>query len=209
MYTINPLLWWSMFCVFKKTISGWSLRWRLSVMLSAGDKWITRPWWGRVLSRRRRLMDGESGLYDTSPAEDPEFRASAVAKRKAGMQTPPLGGECQSQTLAHDECEPWRRGEVKLHLPPSCALLSSSQQYTHLLSLRSYRDYSEEYSSECYCPNVWTANGNTKELSPPFIFSSASKYPLTLWTLGCSCFHSLSDYMSKLGLLYIVLLGMS
>lgn len=62
----------------------------LTGMLSAGNKWITRLLWGCVLLKQC-LMDGESGLRDTGPAGDPEFRASAVAKRKAGTQHfPPL-----------------------------------------------------------------------------------------------------------------------
>lgn len=110
-------------------------------------------------------MDGESGLDDTSPAGDREFRASAVEKWKVGMQTNthppspkhthththtrasslhPLPGSLEESTrtwLAHDECEPWLRGEVKVYLPLSRTVLSPSQQYTHLLSLQSYRDY--------------------------------------------------------------------
>lgn len=56
----------------------------------------------------------------------------------------PLPGSLEESTrtwLAHDECEPWLRGEVKLHLPLSRTVLSPSQQHTHLLSLQSYRDY--------------------------------------------------------------------
>lgn len=61
------------------------IRRRLSDMLSAGDKWITGLLWECM------LMDGESGLYDTSPAGYPEFRTSAVAKSKSGMQPfPPM-----------------------------------------------------------------------------------------------------------------------
>lgn len=59
--------------------------------------------------------------------------------------------ECQSQTVAHDECEPWQREQVKLHLPLSCALLSPLEQYTHLLSLQCYRDCGGDYSLECSC----------------------------------------------------------
>ncbi len=50
MYRRTPLLRWIIFVFSKKTTE--SLRWRLSVMLSAGDKWITRLLWGRELSKR-------------------------------------------------------------------------------------------------------------------------------------------------------------
>lgn len=50
--------------------------------------------------RWRRLMDGESGLCDTNPAGEPEIRASAVAKKKAGTQRFPSSGSLEESARA-------------------------------------------------------------------------------------------------------------
>ncbi|TNN69144.1 hypothetical protein EYF80_020611 [Liparis tanakae] len=60
----------------------------------------------RCRKRQWRLMDGESGLCDTSPAGDPEFRASAVATKKEkegrlACRVPPSGSQEESARARH------------------------------------------------------------------------------------------------------------
>jgi len=139
----------------------------------------------RCRKRQWRLMDGESGLYDTSPAGDPEFRASAVAKKrkkgKASMQISPLwlsGGERQgtgswwmwavTEMQRQTASVPERCSSSSIttaHPPPPAAVLRGGLQ--------------AERAPE---PDA-TVQTHFRKM---FRLSSAKKYPLTLWARGCS-----------------------
>lgn len=131
-------------------------------------------------------MDGESGLDDTSPAGDREFRASAVEKWKVGMQTnthPPSpkhthtythtrfltspspwfsGGEHQNLTGSWWMWAMTERRSQSLSAPePHCSFTITTIHPPPLTAVLQGLQ-SEEYGVGCCCPNVWTAYGNTK-----------------------------------------------
>lgn len=164
-----------------------SLRRKLWNVLSAGDKWIMRLLFGRVLSRQRWLMDGESGLCDTSPAgAGPGVQGicwgkKIIKKTTAGM----LHSFCSLRLSGGDTGSWWMRAMTERRSQTASAPeLRSSFTITTIHPPTSHCSPSrtEERCAECCCPEAWTA-AETPE-SFPRSASFLPSNPRDIWALS-------------------------
>lgn len=155
--------------------------------------------WGCVLSKRR--MDGESGLWDTSTAGNHEVQGICRAQNgKLACGTPPPGPPPLPQALKRRAPEPdssswwmWAMTERRSQTASALELHSSLHHHNNAPASSHYSasGITVKSRAECYCPNVWTADTSSRELSPPV------NVPCAVAALACGLMGNIHFFFLK------------